>query len=56
MYIPSAKLTDKSLATILNAIYKVQHYIEMPVMDGEFININSCQKVISTISGLADAL
>ncbi len=54
--IPSAKLTDKNLATILHIIYRVQSIFETRAMNREFDDIKSCQKAISTISGLADTL
>ncbi len=52
----SARLTDENLATILNTIYKTQIFFEMGLMDDKFNNIDSCQRAIRTVSGLADAL
>ena len=54
--IPSAQLTNESLATILNIIHDAQRFTKPRTMDGEFKNIDSCQIAISTVSGLADAL
>src|SRR5258708_17192114 len=54
--IPSAQLTNESLAAILNIIHDAQCFIKPRTMDGEFRNIDSCQIAIGTVSGLADAL